>query len=136
VFRKSASFVGTPAFISPEQAQNPDQADFRSDIYSLGVTLYYLTTGRMPFVHKDAVMLVKMHISDPPPPIDQPGYPKALARIILKMMEKNPANRYGDYDTLITELKALSFPPPGPGSGGEAGSSSSLFAGLRNLFKR
>jgi hypothetical protein len=134
VFRKSASFVGTPAFISPEQAQNPDQADFRSDMYSLGVTLYYLTTGKMPFLHKDAMMLVKMHIQDVPPPIDTPGYPKTLSRIIMKMMEKQPANRYPDYESLVTELKAVMVPPSAGGAPGDP--AAGLFSGLRNLFKR
>jgi hypothetical protein len=138
VFRKSASFVGTPAFISPEQAQNPDQADFRSDMYSLGVTLYYLTTGRMPFVNKDAMMLVKMHIQDQPPPIDLPGYPKQLARIIMKMMEKQPENRYPDYETVVSELKQVVVPGSGPAGapGAEVGGTTGLFSGLRNLFKR
>ncbi len=88
---------GTLAYLSPEQSGRINRSvDYRSDFYSLGATLYHLSTGSPPFTSKDPLELVHGHIAKSPvPPEDQnPLIPKALSRIILKLLSKIPEDRY------------------------------------------
>ncbi len=104
---KTSAIVGTPAYMAPEQALRPDQADFRADIYSLGISLYHMTTGDLPFKAADPMSLIKMHIERPPPPPTAHNYPKALAKVVMRMIEKDPARRPQSYDELVAELQQL-----------------------------
>lgn len=89
--------MGTPDYLSPEQARNSHDVDPRSDIYSLGCTLYFLLTGRPPFsavtTQFDKLLA---HTEEEPPPISQarPEVPEELAEVLAKMMAKKPADRY------------------------------------------
>ena len=89
--------MGTPDYLSPEQAQNSHGVDPRSDIYSLGCTLYFLLTARPPFLAA-ATRFDKLlaHAQDEPPAIREvrPEVPEGLAEVLAKMMAKNPADRY------------------------------------------
>jgi hypothetical protein len=88
--------MGTAAFIAPEQADDPRQADIRADIYSLGCTLYYLLTAQVPFPGGTAVDKVKAHATQPPRPVRalRPDLPAELAAVLGRMMAKDPAQRY------------------------------------------
>jgi uncharacterized protein (TIGR03067 family) len=88
--------MGTPDYIAPEQARDAHAADIRADIYSLGCTLYDLLTGRPPFHDGTVLQKVIGHLERRPTPICEmrPELPAALARIIDKMMAKDPAQRY------------------------------------------
>lgn len=100
--------IGTPLYISPEQAQGKG-GDYRSDMYSLGITFYQMLTGRTPFMSSDTKVLIKSHIEKPIPqlPRDVPIY---IKRIIYRMTDKNPDKRFPDYESLIKELdKAYSI---------------------------
>jgi serine/threonine protein kinase len=90
------SFMGTPEYMSPEQATDPRQADIRSDIYSLGRTLYALLTGRPPFVEDTMVKLVVAQIEKEPQPLHElrPDVPAAVAAVAAKMLAKDPSQRY------------------------------------------
>jgi hypothetical protein len=92
----SGAFMGTPEYVAPEQAQDARKADIRSDIYSLGCTLYYLLTGRPPFEEETAVQMIIAHIERQPPPLDKlrPDVPKELATVLANMLEKKPSKRY------------------------------------------
>jgi serine/threonine protein kinase len=82
---------GTPMYMSPEQAQGA-KVDHRTDIYSLGVVLYELLAGRVPFEGDSTLAVIYKHINEPPPPID--NIPEQLQAVISKALEKNPEDRY------------------------------------------
>ena len=90
------SFMGTPEFVSPEQAEDARKADTRSDIYSLGCTLYALLAGQPPFVEGTATQIVLAHIEKEPAPLDEvrPGVPAEVSAVVAKMLAKDPARRY------------------------------------------
>lgn len=97
--------IGTPLYISPEQAQGKE-GDYRSDIYSLGITFYQMLTGRPPFVSSDTKVLMKSHIENILPPLAQ-NIPSPVKRLISRMAEKNPERRYENYESLRRELDAI-----------------------------
>jgi serine/threonine protein kinase/uncharacterized protein YkwD len=89
-------FVGTVDFISPEQAENPQGADVRSDVYSLGCCFFYLLTGQPPFPGDDAVARLAARLLNAPPSVRKlrPEVPAALEQVVSKMMAREPARRY------------------------------------------
>ncbi|MCP4419343.1 MAG: protein kinase, partial [Chloroflexi bacterium] len=104
---QSGTFMGTLPYMSPEQALASASLDGRSDIYSLGVVLYQLATGRLPFDIKtptDAVMK-HMHETPPPPRHIQPGLPLAVQNVIVKALAKQPEERYQTAEAFATALR-------------------------------
>jgi serine/threonine-protein kinase len=101
------STIGTPAFMSPEQAEGDlEQLGPRSDIYSLGATLYYIVTGRMSLVGTVPAMLEAVKRGDVTPPRrDDPGLDKALEAIVLKAMAHRPEDRYATPRALAEDLE-------------------------------
>ncbi len=98
--------LGTPRYMSPEQAQDLP-LDGRSDLYSLGVILYELLTGRAPFVDGAAIEILMAHINRPVPPIDPAlGVPPALARAVLRALSKQPGERFADASSMAQALRA------------------------------
>jgi hypothetical protein len=87
--------MGTPAYISPEQAQAV-KVDQRSDIYSLGIILYEMVTGRVPFVAETPLAVILKHVSHPLPPPStlKADIPEAIEQVILKALAKNPDDRF------------------------------------------
>lgn len=104
--------MGTPHYMSPEQAKG-QPVDFRSDIYSLGVTLYQLVAGRQPFLGDTAMAIMLQHIQSPQPPIQQfnPDAPLSLNRILNKAMAKEEAARYESYGDLLRDLDRFLLSP-------------------------
>ncbi|MCM8542487.1 MAG: protein kinase [Lentisphaeraceae bacterium] len=88
--------LGTPYYIAPEQALDAIKADARSDIYSFGATLYHLLVGVVPFEGDNPMGVMLRHTNEPlvPPQVKKPGLPKSFCKVICKMMEKNPDDRY------------------------------------------
>jgi len=105
----SGSFVGTPAFSSPEQLRGED-LDVRSDIYSLGVTLYYLLTGNVPFNETNLMKLVSriLEKTAESPRSLYKNIPKGLAGIVMRCLEKKPSARFSNYSDLKKALRPFS----------------------------
>ncbi len=101
--------LGTPYYMSPEQVRQPGEVDFRSDIYSLGVTLYHLVTGEVPFEAATPFEIMAKHLDEPltHPREIKPDLPEPLCEIVLRAMSKDPDERYQGYDELIGDLDAL-----------------------------
>ena len=103
--------IGTPHYISPEQAQGR-ALDGRSDLYALGVTLYKAATGDLPFRSSDWFELARMHVEDTPsaPRKRRPDLSKRFERVILKCLAKHPDDRYASAAALLTELQEIPDP--------------------------
>ena len=105
----TGSSMGTLAYSAPEQIKNAAGIDHRADIYALGITLYEMATGQIPFQHDSEFAIMKAHIDEEPPPPSQlyPGISPDLEGIILKAMAKAPADRYQSVADLRGALLAL-----------------------------
>jgi serine/threonine-protein kinase len=88
--------IGTADYIAPEQVLNSHAVDIRADLYSLGCTLYFLLSGRGPFVGGTPAERLLRHHLEVPPPLEQlrPGLPPAVAAVVGRLMAKQPADRY------------------------------------------
>ena len=105
----AGTVMGTPDYMPPEQAQGRP-ADFRSDIYALGVVLFEVFTGGLPFTGDSVMAVVMAHIQTPPPkPRTLNGtLPPELETVILRALEKDPARRWQGMDELLEALSAVS----------------------------
>ena len=105
---------GSVHYFSPEQARGSLVGE-KSDIYSLGIMLYEMVTGQVPFDGETSVAVAIKHLQEMPPfpSTIQPGIPAGLDRIILKCIQKSPDNRYPDARALVDELDAFMVEPDG-----------------------
>jgi serine/threonine protein kinase len=105
---EAGMIIGTPEYMSPEQAEGKE-ADQRSDIYSLGLILYEMVTGKVPFQGETALDIIKKHkTQEPPNPTElNPQVPLDLARMILKCLEKDREKRYQTAEEVLAELNDL-----------------------------
>lgn len=104
----SGVIIGTPHYMSPEQVEGKE-VDHRSDIYSLGVILYEMLTGRVPFEGDTPLVIAVKHKSESPPDPRKlnPQIPEEISRMILKCMEKNKNRRYQKVEELLDELTKI-----------------------------
>jgi serine/threonine-protein kinase len=104
---RTGTLMGTPIYMSPEQCRGTKAIDHRSDIYSLAVILYEMLVGHPPFVSEGFGELVNMHLNMAPQPMrdERPEIPTAVDALVLKMLAKNPDERYRDMGEVQTALK-------------------------------
>jgi serine/threonine protein kinase len=130
VTREGAT-VGTFDYVAPEQARHSHSADIRSDIYSLGCTLYHMLCGQVPYPSPSLPEKLFAHQALEPTPLEQlvPGLPEGFAEIVRRMMRKSPDERYGTPTQVVQALEPyldehagytprseLVRPSPGPGA--------------------
>jgi uncharacterized RDD family membrane protein YckC len=117
---QESAVLGTPLYLSPEQARG-ESIDFRSDIYSLGVTLHQLVSGRPPFGGDTAIAIISRHLTEARPRLELQGrgdrrIRSGLDELCDRMMAKRPADRFASYDDLLAAMERLSAahnPPAG-----------------------
>jgi eukaryotic-like serine/threonine-protein kinase len=99
---KTGTAIGTPAYISPEQAMG-DILDPRSDLYSLGVLMFHMATGQLPFENRKGRDIISCHINDQPPNPQSinPGIPLCIELMIMKLLQKEKMYRYQTSDELL-----------------------------------
>ncbi|MHC4470079.1 MAG: serine/threonine protein kinase [Planctomycetota bacterium] len=111
--------LGTPLYISPEQAQGQAEVDIRADIYSLGATFYHMVCGRVPFDGNSAAVVMAKHLSQEPTPVKMrnPEVSLGTAWVIEKMLAKKPKERYQTPEEVMRDLKLVAsgqWQSPGP----------------------
>ena len=108
--------IGTPAYMSPEQAAGDRTIDGRSDLYSLGVVAYQMLVGEPPFVANSTPAMLVKHISERPTPVTQrrSDIPQDLARAVMMCLEKDPAMRFPSAGSMVTALDTGHVPEMRP----------------------
>jgi serine/threonine-protein kinase len=103
---KTTAVIGSPVYMSPEQMQSSKGVDLRTDIWSMGVILYELVTGRLPFNGDTVTELAIRIATEPAPPMTDipPGMPEGLEPVVLRCLEKQRERRYQDMGELATAL--------------------------------
>ncbi len=108
----AASILGTPAYMAPEQARDFRKAGPRADVYALGITLYHMLSGDVPFKRASHTNMLLAHIHEPVPDISSAvgGLPAPLVILLERMLAKDPSTRPADGDELVRELEQFSQP--------------------------
>lgn len=106
---RTGALLGTPSYMSPEQARGKGEFDQRSDLYSIGVILYLMLSGDHPFVGQSYNDLIINILTEPPrdPFLINPNFPRDLAPIVQKLLEKEPDKRYPDCKAVLAALETL-----------------------------
>lgn len=100
--------VGSPQYMAPEQVLD-NEVSPRSDIYSLGVLLYELLSGSVPFPGRGATQTMMAQIHQPPPPLEVPGLPPEVNALVMRCLEKDPRRRFNDTAALMVALRDLDW---------------------------
>lgn len=100
--------VGSPYYVSPEQAKAEKDLDFRADMYSLGASFYHMLTGQLPFDNDNTMAIIASHLTDPVPDPSKifPNISKHSVKIIHRMMEKEKDDRYPSWDEALNDIEA------------------------------
>jgi eukaryotic-like serine/threonine-protein kinase len=107
--------LGTPIYMAPEQASADPHTDHRADIYAFGVVAYELLAGRPPFTGPNPQAVLAAHVTMPPDPVTRyrASIPPALAALVMKCLEKRPADRWQSVDEMLPQLEAALTPSGG-----------------------
>jgi serine/threonine-protein kinase len=127
---EAGSILGTAQYLSPEQARGLP-VDERSDLYSVGIVLYEMLTGRVPFSGDSAVNVAMRHVNEVPeePVTLVPGMPPSLNQIVLKALAKDPDRRYGNAAEFAADLRAARAGAPVAAAGFDAEAERTQFVG-------
>jgi serine/threonine protein kinase len=115
ILTKQNTVMGTPDFLSPEQARDVHKADIRSDLYSLGCTFYYLLTGQVPFPGGSTLEKLVRHGTEESVPVEElrPEVPPPVATIVRRLMAKKPNERFQTPAELAAALEPFAVEGPG-----------------------
>ena len=107
--------LGTPAYMSPEQATADPNTDHRADLYAFGVLAYEILTGHTPFGKRSPAELLAAHVTEPPRPIAdaRPNLPPALAALVMRCLQKRPADRPQSAAEILQSLDEITTPSAG-----------------------
>lgn len=100
---RAGMVFGTPQYMSPEQALG-QPIDARADLYAVGILMFQMLTGKLPFNHEDAIALIRMQVSNQPPALPD-AVPQELAAIVYRLLAKQPEQRYPDARTVRAALE-------------------------------
>ena len=116
ILTKPNTVMGTPDFLSPEQARSLHRTDIRSDLYSLGCTFYFLLTGEVPFPGGTSMEKLLRHTMEEPIPVEElcSDVPPQVAAIVRKLMAKKPEDRYQTPADVVQALEPFSVSGPTP----------------------
>ncbi|MCB9593587.1 MAG: serine/threonine protein kinase [Sandaracinaceae bacterium] len=105
---KTGQIIGTPLYMAPEQSRDGALVDARADVYSLGVMLYELLSGEVPFPAETVYSCIMAHATVPPPPLGErrPDLPEPVVDLVHRCLEKDPARRYEDGAELLAAWEA------------------------------
>ncbi len=108
---REGAVTGSPLFMSPEQATGEDLVDARSDIYSLGVVMYFALTGKLPFAYNNPVKVMIAHASEAVPTLREvdASIPLEMEEIVMRCLEKDPDDRFQSVQTLAAALNDVDF---------------------------
>jgi serine/threonine protein kinase len=110
--------MGTPGYISPEQARGKSDVDYRTDVYAFGCMVYEMVLGRLPFVAESAMDVVIKHLTEAPPPPREiwPDIPPPLENMLVRMLDKDPAQRPSliEFRQTLAELRGVLMSTMGP----------------------
>jgi tRNA A-37 threonylcarbamoyl transferase component Bud32/tetratricopeptide (TPR) repeat protein len=107
--------LGTPAYMAPEQAAADEHVDHRADIYAVGAMAYELLTGRPPFTGLSPQQVLAAHVTETPQEVTElrAAVPPSLGAVVMRCLEKKPADRWQTAELLLTQLEALGTPSMG-----------------------
>jgi len=110
--------LGTPQYLAPEQAHGVEKVDHRADIYAMGVILYEMLTGELPFSGKSVFEVLMKHAQEPPEPPSarrpELGIPADLERVALRALAKKPEERFASAGEMLAALRGAALDPPPP----------------------
>jgi serine/threonine-protein kinase len=116
IMTKDNAVIGTPDYLSPEQARDVHRADVRSDLYGLGCTLYFLLTGEVPFPGGGTLQKLLRHGTEEPVPVEEIrlDVPHAVAAVVRRLMAKKPEDRFQTAAEVMAALEPFAVDGPGP----------------------